>query len=119
MSVAVDVTEELGSEIHVIFSIDAAPVRHESISSIVDESADDAAMVLSEGKSLWTARVAARSTVRQGQPFELAVDTPVLRPGQRAVHRPPGGPRGRRGGRGHRRDLSPSGISHPPGQGLG
>src|ERR1035438_4173007 len=78
MSVAVDVTEELGSEIHVIFSIDAAPVRHESISSIVDESADDAAMVLSEGKSLWTARVAARSTVRQGQPFELAVDTSNL-----------------------------------------
>jgi len=78
MSVAVDVTEELGSEIHVIFSIDASPVRHESISSIVDESADDAAMVLSEGKSLWTARVAARSTVRQGQPFELAVDTSNL-----------------------------------------
>ncbi len=78
MSVAVDVTEELGSEIHVIFSIDAVPVRHESISSIVDESADDAAMVLSEGKSLWTARVAARSTVRQGQPLELAVDTSNL-----------------------------------------
>ena len=35
-------------------------------------------MVLSEGKSLWTARVAARSTVRQGQPFELAVDTSNL-----------------------------------------
>ncbi len=78
MSAAVDVTEELGSEIHVIFSIDAAPVRHESISSIVDESAEDAAMVLSEGKSLWTARVAARSTVRQGQPVELAVDTSNL-----------------------------------------
>jgi multiple sugar transport system ATP-binding protein len=78
MSVTVDVTEELGSEIHVIFSIDAAPVRHDSISGIVDESGDDASMVLASGKSLWTARVAARSRVRQGQPVELAVDTSNL-----------------------------------------
>jgi multiple sugar transport system ATP-binding protein len=78
LSVTVDVTEELGSEIHVIFSIDAAPVRHDSISGIVDESGDDASMVLASGKSLWTARVAARSRVRQGQPVELAVDTSNL-----------------------------------------
>ncbi len=78
LSVTVDVTEELGSEIHVIFSIDAAPVRHDSISGIVDEFGDDASMVLASGKSLWTARVAARSRVRQGQPVELAVDTSNL-----------------------------------------
>jgi multiple sugar transport system ATP-binding protein len=78
ISATADVTEELGSEIHVIFTIDAAPVRHETISDIVDESADDAAIVLASGKSLWTARVASRSRVRSGQPIELAIDTANL-----------------------------------------
>jgi multiple sugar transport system ATP-binding protein len=78
ISATADVTEELGSEIHVIFTIDAVPVRHETISDIVDETADDAAIVLASGKSLWTARVASRSRVRSGQPIELAVDTANL-----------------------------------------
>jgi multiple sugar transport system ATP-binding protein len=78
ISVTADVTEELGSEIHVIFTIDAPPVRHASISEIVDESADDAALVLASGKSLWTGRVAARSKVASGQPFQLAIDTSNL-----------------------------------------
>ena len=79
MTVTTDVTEELGSEIHVIFSIDAPPVQHDSISATVDdESADDAAIVMASGKSLWTARVAARSRVRPGEQMELAVDTSNL-----------------------------------------
>src|SRR5713226_8471512 len=78
ISATADGTEELGSEIHVIFTIDATPVRHETISTIVDESADDAAIVLASGKSLWTARVASRSRVRSGQPIELAIDTANL-----------------------------------------
>ncbi len=79
MSVRADVTEELGSEIHVIFSIDAPPVKHATISEIAGDADDeDAAVVLAEGKSLWTARVAARSHVRPGQPVELAVDTSNL-----------------------------------------
>jgi multiple sugar transport system ATP-binding protein len=79
MSVRANVTEELGSEIHVIFSVDAPPVRHESISEMAgDADEEEAAAVLAEGKSLWTARVAARSHVRSGQPCELAVDTSNL-----------------------------------------
>jgi multiple sugar transport system ATP-binding protein len=80
MSVRADVTEELGSEIHVIFSIDAPPVHHATISEITgdEEDEDAAAVVLAAGKSLWTARVAARSQVRSGQPIELAVDTSNL-----------------------------------------
>ncbi|HWG62138.1 MAG TPA: sn-glycerol-3-phosphate ABC transporter ATP-binding protein UgpC [Streptosporangiaceae bacterium] len=78
MSATAEVTEELGSEIHVIFSIDAAPVRHASISDIAESEDDDPAVVLAAGKSLWTARVAARSQVRSGQPVELAVDTSNL-----------------------------------------
>jgi multiple sugar transport system ATP-binding protein len=79
MSAKADVTEELGSEIHVIFSIDAAPVKHDTISDMAGDADDEeAAVVIAEGKSLWTARVAARSHVRSGQPVELAVDTTNL-----------------------------------------
>jgi multiple sugar transport system ATP-binding protein len=80
IGVTANVTEELGSEIHVIFALDAPPLQHPSISDAVagDEDADEAAAVLAGGKSLWTARVAARSRVRPGQPIELAVNTSNL-----------------------------------------
>jgi multiple sugar transport system ATP-binding protein len=78
MPVTAGVTEELGSEIHVLFSIDAPPVQHSSITQAVAGDDDDAAIPLTGGKSLWTARVAARSKVRPGQPVELAVDTSNL-----------------------------------------
>jgi multiple sugar transport system ATP-binding protein len=77
MPVTVGVTEELGSEIHVIFTIDAPPVQHASISDAAtgDDGEDESVAALVGGKSLWTARVSARSAVRPGQPLELAVDT--------------------------------------------
>jgi multiple sugar transport system ATP-binding protein len=80
MPVRAGVTEELGSEIHVIFTIDAPPVEHASIAEAAkgDEGEDEAAVALAGGKSLWTARVAARSTARPGRPIELAVDTSNL-----------------------------------------
>ena len=80
MAVSAGVTEELGSEIHVIFTIDAPPVEHASIAEAAkgDEGEDEAAVALAGGKSLWTARVAARSSARPGGPIELAVDTSNL-----------------------------------------
>jgi multiple sugar transport system ATP-binding protein len=78
MPVTAGVTEDLGSEIHVLFSIDAPQVQHASITQAGAEDDDDAAIPLAGGKSLWTARVAARSSVRPGQPVELAVDTSNL-----------------------------------------
>ena len=80
IGVTANVTEELGSEIHVIFALDAPPIQHPSISDAVagDDDADEAATMLAGGKSLWTARVAARSRVRSGQPIELAVNTANL-----------------------------------------
>jgi multiple sugar transport system ATP-binding protein len=80
MGVTANVTEELGSEIHVIFTLDAPPIQHPSISDAVagDDDTDEAATMLAGGKSLWTARVAARSRVRPGQPIELAVNTSNL-----------------------------------------
>jgi multiple sugar transport system ATP-binding protein len=80
MPVTVGVTEELGSEIHVIFTIDAPQVQHASISDAAagDDGSDDSVAALVGGKSLWTARVSARSAVRSGQPLELGVDTSNL-----------------------------------------
>jgi multiple sugar transport system ATP-binding protein len=76
----VSVTEELGTEIHAIFPIDAPPVEHASIASASDGNSeeDETVTALAGGKSLWTARVSARSAARSGQPLELAVDTSAL-----------------------------------------
>jgi multiple sugar transport system ATP-binding protein len=76
-----DVTEALGTEMHVLFRIDASPVRHAALAqatTATDSDADDAALPLDGGRSLWTARVAARSTITAGQPVELAVQTSNL-----------------------------------------
>ena len=80
LPVTVGVTEELGTEIHVIFTIDAPPVEHAAITSAADsaDAEDEAVTVLAGGKSLWTARVSSRSGARSGQPLELAVDTSRL-----------------------------------------
>jgi multiple sugar transport system ATP-binding protein len=80
MPVTAGVTEELGSEIHVIFTIDAPPVEHSSISDAAagDDGEDESVAALVGGKSLWTARVSARSKARPGQPIELAIDTSNL-----------------------------------------
>jgi multiple sugar transport system ATP-binding protein len=75
MPVEADVTEELGSEIHVIFTINAPIVQHSSLSQAISDEDDDSAIALTGGKSQWTARVAARSHVKSGQQLDLAVDT--------------------------------------------
>jgi multiple sugar transport system ATP-binding protein len=78
MPVQTSVTEELGSEIHVIFTIDAAPVQHASITEARADEGDDEAIPLTDNKTLWTARVAARSSIKPGSAATLAVDTSNL-----------------------------------------
>ena len=80
ISTTAEVTEELGSEIHVLFTLQAPPVRHASIADARQaESGDDNPdTVLAGGRSLWTARVGARSSIRPGQPVTLAVNTANL-----------------------------------------
>jgi multiple sugar transport system ATP-binding protein len=78
LTVTADVVEELGSEVHIIFTMDTPPVQHASISDAMAGPDDDTAITLNLGKSLWTARAAARSRVGPGQKLELAVDTSSL-----------------------------------------
>ncbi|GAB3661263.1 ABC transporter ATP-binding protein [Actinocorallia lasiicapitis] len=80
INVKANVTEELGSEINVIFAIDAPPVEHKDTADLASDATDgeeqDAATLpLLDNKALWTARVNARSRVRPGQELELGIDT--------------------------------------------
>ncbi|GGM78904.1 ABC transporter ATP-binding protein [Thermopolyspora flexuosa] len=76
MPVRAEVTEELGSEINVLFFIDAPPLEHRDTAAAQETSDDeDGALPLAGDKSLWTARVNSRSHVRPGQQVELVVDT--------------------------------------------
>jgi multiple sugar transport system ATP-binding protein len=77
VDVTAGVTEGLGTEIHAIFTIDAPPVEHHSITSAAGghDEEDDTVTALAGGKSLWTARVSSRSAVRPGAPLQLAIDT--------------------------------------------
>jgi len=63
MPVTAGVTEDLGSEIHVLFTVDAPQVQHSGIADAAADGDEDEA---------------ARSKVRTGQPVELAVDTSNL-----------------------------------------
>jgi len=80
MRVTAGVTEELGSEIMVIFTIDAPHVEHASLAQAAEasEDEDEATAALVGGKSLWTARVSKESQVKHGGPLDLAVDTRYL-----------------------------------------
>ncbi|MFC5819837.1 ABC transporter ATP-binding protein [Nonomuraea harbinensis] len=76
LSAKAEVTEELGSEINVLFLIDAPPVEHKDTVAAADTGDDEeATLPLAGDKSLWTARVNARSHVRHGQTIDLVVDT--------------------------------------------
>ncbi|MEU8803426.1 sn-glycerol-3-phosphate ABC transporter ATP-binding protein UgpC [Spirillospora sp. NPDC048819] len=78
MAVRSSVTEELGSEINVIFTIDAPPVEHKDTADLASDAAEgeeDMTIPLVDNKALWTARVNSRSHVRPGQHVDLAVDT--------------------------------------------
>jgi multiple sugar transport system ATP-binding protein len=78
MPVEVSVTEELGSEIHVIFAIDAPQVQHASITQARADDGEDETIPLAANKTQWTARVAARSPIKPGSSAVLAVDTSNL-----------------------------------------
>ncbi|PRX92328.1 ABC transporter ATP-binding protein [Allonocardiopsis opalescens] len=81
IDVTANVTEELGSEINVIFTIDAPPIEHKDAADLAADAADgeqdvtEALHLAGRNKSLWTARVNARSRVRPGEAIRLAVDT--------------------------------------------
>jgi multiple sugar transport system ATP-binding protein len=79
MPVTAALTEQLGSEIHVMFSLPTPPVQHADLAALAagGSEADETGVVLDPG-TRWIARVSARSKITQGTPAELAVDTTAL-----------------------------------------
>jgi multiple sugar transport system ATP-binding protein len=75
-----DVTEELGTETHVIFTINTPAVRHPSLTHATTggDTDDDPALTQPAGTTQWTARLPPRSRIRPGQPVTLAIDTTRL-----------------------------------------
>ena len=69
------VLEELGSDSHVIFAIDAPRVEAEELRAAVDH--EDEALIV-EDRALWNARVSARAEIRAGTGVALAVDPSQL-----------------------------------------
>jgi multiple sugar transport system ATP-binding protein len=68
VDVDVEVLEELGSEAHVYFSVEARRISAESL------AAEEDATILEESRSLFNARVDARAPIRVGDTVRLAVD---------------------------------------------
>jgi multiple sugar transport system ATP-binding protein len=82
------VTEQLGSEVDVIFRVTAPRVRHQVMVAQFDEAATDkepagqeqaqTGGVVGEDESLWTAKVNPKTGARPGRAIDLAVDTSAL-----------------------------------------
>jgi multiple sugar transport system ATP-binding protein len=74
LDVEVDITEELGSEVNVLFTIDALPVTtEEALAAASDEGAEDILPLIAE-RAQFCARVDARTRATPGQRVRLAVD---------------------------------------------
>src|SRR5205823_4839971 len=69
IDVRVEVLEELGSDAHVFFHVEASRITAEML-----EAAEEDAMLLVEEQALFTARVDPRTNGRVGSELELAVD---------------------------------------------
>jgi multiple sugar transport system ATP-binding protein len=77
----VTVSEELGSEVNVIFTVHAPAVHHDVMVAKFDKAAKDeveAEELVGAGESLWTARVNPKTQARAGRTIDLAVDTSSL-----------------------------------------
>ncbi len=77
IEVAAEVTEELGSEVNIIFKVDAPPVMTEdTIAAASDEADHDNIPLLAEDESRcrFCARVDARTHCRPGDSIRLSVD---------------------------------------------
>jgi multiple sugar transport system ATP-binding protein len=74
LDVEVDITEELGSEVNVLFTVDAPPVTSEdALAAASDEGAEDILPLITE-RAQFCARVDARTRARPGERVRLAVD---------------------------------------------
>ena len=72
LRIKADVVEDLGSEYHVIFTLDAPPVTAEAVRAASDEKGDEGKL-FADGRAVFTAVIDARSAIPSDS-VELAVD---------------------------------------------
>ncbi len=75
IDVTAEVTEELGSEVNVLFEVDEPPVTAEEIRAATVEDSDDDLLLASEApKCIFCASVDARTSVKPGGSITLSLD---------------------------------------------
>ena len=75
IDVTAEVTEELGSEVNVLFEVDEPPVTAEEIRAATVEDGDDELLLGAEAaKCIFCASVDARTTVKPGGSIELSLN---------------------------------------------
>jgi multiple sugar transport system ATP-binding protein len=74
IEVTVDVTEELGSEVNVLFGVDAPPVATEETIAATSEEDGDVLLIADEPRCVFCARVDARTHARSGSAITLSLD---------------------------------------------
>jgi multiple sugar transport system ATP-binding protein len=78
LEVVPDVIEELGTEIHVIFGIEAPPVATEALEVAGELEAEEQLLPLGDGRATFTATLDPRSHARARQPLRLVLDPASL-----------------------------------------
>jgi multiple sugar transport system ATP-binding protein len=68
------VIEDLGSETHVIFAVDAPPVEIEAVRAAASDEGEEAMLLADDRRALFAAVVAEDSRARLGEKLKLAVD---------------------------------------------
>jgi multiple sugar transport system ATP-binding protein len=75
IDVTAEVTEELGSEVNVLFAVDEPPVSAEEIRAATAEEGDDELLLASEAsRCVFSASVDARTAVKPGGAIRLTLD---------------------------------------------
>ena len=69
-----DVVEDLGSEHHLIFAVDAPRVSAEAVRAATESADGDEVTLLADDRASFTARLDARRTIAPGTEVELALD---------------------------------------------
>jgi multiple sugar transport system ATP-binding protein len=73
LEVEVEVTEDLGSEVNVLFRVDAPPLTTDDIQAAIDEPEGDVLLV-EDDRAVFCARVDARTGARGGSTMRLSVN---------------------------------------------
>jgi multiple sugar transport system ATP-binding protein len=69
-----DVVEDLGSEHHIIFTVDAPRVAVDAVRAAVEADDEDEGKLFADDRAVFTASVDDRGPIATGKPVELAVD---------------------------------------------